>query len=225
MLRDLTFPLLLGFIGITVLCGLGVWQVKRLEWKTQILEKIEEKISAEPTELPSISKKETDQYLSVFLTGMLGSREIHVLTSKKNAGPGFLVISPLELPNGKSIMVDRGFIPEVQKSANRFSGKVNLIGNLLWPNEIDIFTPNPNIDKNIWFGRDLSKMARYLGVDPILVVTRNISPSGMPEPQRIGINIPNNHLNYAVTWFSLAFVWFGMTILLIYRITKQDLKS
>ena len=122
-------------------------------------------------------------------------------------------------------MVDRGFIPEVQKSANRFSGKVNLIGNLLWPNEIDIFTPNPNIDKNIWFGRDLSKMARYLGVDPILVVTRNISPSGMPEPQRIGINIPNNHLNYAVTWFSLAFVWFGMTILLIYRITKQDLKS
>ena len=221
--RPLFFPVVLGTLGVLFLCGLGAWQLQRLEWKTKILKNIEQKIVAEPIELPKNLKKQTDQYLSVSVTGAVQLNELHVLTSLKNIGPGFLVISPLKLRDGRLIMVDRGFIPEDEKDVQRISGKIKVIGNLLWPNEIDGFTPDPNIKKNIWFGRDLLGMSEHLGTLPILVVARETSFPDQTLPQRVGVNIANNHLSYAVTWFSLACVWFGMTILLVYRIKKNKI--
>ncbi len=222
MARQLVFPVVFGALGVITLCLLGYWQLQRLDWKNQMLEKIEQKIVADPVELPKSISQQSDQYLSVIVSGEIQSNEIHVLTSKKNMGPGFLVISPLKLQDEKLIMVDTGFIPVSKKDTTRVSGKIKVIGNLLWPNEIDGFTPDPNIKKNIWFGRDLIRMSEYLGTDPILVVARKTSPSTEASPQRIGINIANNHLNYAITWFSLACVWFGMTILFVYRIKKYS---
>ena len=216
--RQLVFPVIFGVLGVSVLCGLGTWQLQRLDWKTQILANIEERILAKPVELPKNLKQQSDQYLSVVVTGEIKAREIHVLTSVKSIGPGFLVISPLELQNGKLIMVDRGFIPVAKKNLVRIPRTIKVIGNLLWPNEIDSFTPDPNIEKNIWFGRDLMRMSEYLDTDPILMVARKTSPPSEILPQRVGVNIANNHLSYAITWFSLACVWFGMTILLVYRI-------
>ena len=220
MHSKLIFPLLFGTVGIIILCGLGTWQVQRLAWKTKIITDIAMKIGAEPRELPKDRNEEKDQYLSVSVTGIVQPKEIHILTSLKNIGPGFLVISPLKLLSGKVIMVDQGFVPEVQKNSLRRRGKISVIGNLLWPNEIDGFTPSPNTEKNIWFGRDLKIMAEYLGTDPVLLVARDVSPSGMPSTQGVGVHIVNNHLSYAITWFALAGVWFGMTILLVYRMRK-----
>ena len=220
MFRKLVFPLILGIFGVTVLSGLGVWQLKRLGWKTEILENIQNKITAEPVKLTEDLKKQKDQYLSVAIMGEIQPQEIHVLTSVRNLGPGFLVISPLKLRNGRLIMVDKGFIPHDQKNVVRSHGPIKLIGNLLWPNEIDSFTPEPNIEKNIWFGRELDRMSDYLGTEPVLVVARTTIPKGAPLPQKIGLHIANDHLSYAVTWFSLACIWFGMTILLVYRIKK-----
>ena len=222
MLKKLVFPISFGVFGVVVLCSLGTWQLQRLEWKTAILTNIEQRISADPTELIPPLIQEKDQYRSVVLTGDIQAQEIHVLTSLKNIGPGFLIISPLELPDGKLIMVDRGFVPEKEKNLIRSIGRAKIIGNLLWPNEIDSFIPAPNMQKNIWFGRDLTKMAEYLGTDPILVVVRNMDPVGKPLPQRVGVQLSNNHLNYSITWFSLACVWFGMTSLLVYRIKKSN---
>ncbi len=221
MKRELVFPIALGLVGITLLCSLGVWQLKRLDWKTKILVSIEQRIFSEPRQIPSILVKDRDQYLSVKSSGIIQSQEIHVLTSLKNIGPGFLVISPLKLSNGDKIMIEKGFIPETEKNLDRFVGEASIVGNLLWPNEIDGFTPEPNIEKNIWFGRDLNRMAEYLETDPVLVIARAISPAGKPLPQRVGAHIANNHLSYAITWFSLACVWLGMTILLVYRIKKH----
>ena len=220
MNRKLVFPLLLGLVGVFLLLYLGIWQIQRLYWKTTILKNIEQKIVAKPIELPITPDPEDDQYRSVVVSGVIQPQEIHVLTSLKAVGPGFLVINPMILQNGRTIMVDEGFIPEDQKNSLRRQGKVKIIGNLLWPNEIDSFIPDPNIEKNIWFGRDLNKMAEFLGADPILVVVRKISPPNTALPQRVGVHMSNNHLSYAITWFSLAFVWFGMTILLVYRIKK-----
>ena len=73
----------------------------------------------------------------------------------------------------------------------------------------------------MWFARDLEKMSKHLKTDQVLVVLTHSEPSGDPTPQQIGIHIANDHLGYAITWFSLAVVWFGMTILLVYRIRKQ----
>ena len=216
------FPIALGLSGISVLIMLGVWQLQRLDWKNNLLSNIEQKITAEPVLLMEELTELDDQYRSVMVEGDILPGEIHVLTSLKNIGPGFLVIVPFALADGKIIMVDRGFIPEAEKNLSRSHGKVKLVGNLLWPNETDGFTPDPDVKKNMWFARDLEKMSKHLKTDPVLIVMRQSEPIGKPAPQLIGVHIANDHLGYAITWFSLAVVWFGMTILLVYRIKKQQ---
>ena len=215
------FPIALGLSGISVLIMLGVWQLQRLDWKNNLLSNIEQKITAEPVLLMEELTELDDQYRSVMVEGDILPGEIHVLTSLKNIGPGFLVIVPFALADGKIIMVDRGFVPEAEKKLNRSNGKVKLVGNLLWPNETDGFTPDPDVKKNMWFARDLEKMSNHLKTDAVLIVMRQSEPVGKPVPQQIGVHIANDHLGYAITWFSLAVVWFGMTSLLVYRIKKQ----
>ena len=216
------FPIALGLSGISVLIMLGVWQLQRLDWKNNLLSNIEQKITAEPVLLMEELTELDDQYRSVMVEGDILPGEIHILTSLKNIGPGFLVIVPFALADGKIIMVDRGFVPEAEKKLNRSNGKVKLVGNLLWPNETDGFTPDPDVKKNMWFARDLEKMSNHLKTDEVLIVVRQSEPIGKPVPQQIGVHIANDHLGYAITWFSLAVVWFGMTILLVYRIKKQQ---
>jgi surfeit locus 1 family protein len=215
------FPIALGLSGISVLIMLGVWQLQRLDWKNNLLSNIEQKITAEPVLLMEELTELDDQYMSVMVEGNILPGEIHILTSLKNIGPGFLVIVPFALADGKIIMVDRGFVPEAEKKLNRSNGKVKLVGNLLWPNETDGFTPDPDVKKNMWFARDLEKMSNHLKTDAVLIVMRQSEPVGKPVPQQIGVHIANDHLGYAITWFSLAVVWFGMTSLLVYRIKKQ----
>lgn len=217
------FPIFLGLGGVGILVMLGVWQLHRLDWKNDLLYNIEQKITAEPVQLIGDLSEVNDQYRSVIVEGDIQPGEIHVLTSLKNVGPGFLTVVPLKLINGRVIMVDRGFIPEVEKELERSRGRVKLVGNLLWPNETDGFTPAPDVKKNMWFARDLKKMSKHLKTDQVLIVMTQSEPAGAPTPQRIGIHIANDHLGYAITWFSLAAVWFGMTSLLVYRIKKQQI--
>ena len=216
------FPIFLGLFGVTILVILGVWQVYRLDWKNDLLYNIEQKITAEPIKLMEGLSEAKDQYRSVIVEGDIQPGEIHVLTSLKNTGPGFLIVVPFKLIDGRVVMVDRGFIPEEEKKLDRSLGRVKIVGNLLWPNETDGFTPAPDIEKNMWFARDLKKMSNHLKTDQVLVVMAHSEPEGDPTPQRIGIHIANDHLGYAITWFSLAVVWFGMTILLVYRMRKQQ---
>ena len=94
----------------------------------------------------------------------------------------------------------------------------SVVGYLFWPNETDYFTPEPNLKRNIWFSRDLEKMESFLKAQPILVVaTENrLDPSiKMQEPTQ---QIPNNHLQSAVTWFMMSILWFGMSAYFIYKI-------
>ena len=223
MYLKLIFPLVLGVVGIVILIMLGTWQLQRLDWKNTLLDNIEQKITAEPVQLTEELSEVKDQYRSVIIEGVIRPGEIHVLTSLKSMGPGFLVVVPFELVDGKIIMVDRGFIPEAEKNLERSRGRVKILGNLLWPNETDSFTPAPDAKKNMWFARDLKKMSNQLKTDEVLVVMRESTPTGTPLPQPIGIHIANDHLGYAITWFSLAVVWFGMTSLLVYCIKKQPL--
>ena len=83
--------------------------------------------------------------------------------------------------------------------------------------------PEPDRTGNIWFARDLPVMAAALGTAPVLVVASGIRPDPphMPEPLRLAANVPNDHLEYAITWFSLAAVWLAMTAYLIWRIRRR----
>ena len=218
------FALVLGIGGVAVLLWLGFWQLDRLDWKEAKLAEIGTRMTADPVAVPEAASEAADNYLRVRAEGRLVGPEIHVLTSKKFVGPGFLVIRKLELADGRAVLVDLGFVPEDQKTTDRPEVEVAVTGNLLWPNEIDPwFTPEPDLPGNRWFARDLPAMADTLGATPLLIVASAVDPAAppMPEPVRVAANVPNDHLQYAITWFSLAACWLAMTAYLIWRIRRR----
>ena len=223
MKKKWPFVVLIAIPGLVVLLCLGIWQTKRLAWKETLLENISNNLRAEPSPLAKGVKKLEHNYKKVKVKGVLEPKSIFILTPIKGSGAGFRVISPLKLEGGSKILVDRGVIKEQRKPYLKTSAQPRLIvGYLSWPNETDYFTPEPNLKRNIWFSRDLEKMAKFLKTQPILVVaTENrLDPSiKMRDP----INeIPNNHLQYAITWFMMSILWFGMSVYFVY---KKDLKE
>ncbi|MBE9476856.1 MAG: SURF1 family protein [Proteobacteria bacterium] len=223
MTKRMIFPIILGLTGIAILLYLGTWQVQRMAWKNTMLAQISSRIAAEPADLPAKPNPEFDNRLSVRVKALIGFDEAHVIFSTKRAGPGFLVIVPaLTKPDGRRVLIDMGFVPEAQKKTVRKPQTVTIVGNILWPNEVDSYTPDPNMEKNIWFARDAPKLAHHFGTESFLIVARTIETGDYgTTPQPIGLNIPNNHMEYAITWFSLALVWFGMTLYLLYRIKQK----
>ena len=222
MNRKWLFVVLVAIPGLLVLVYLGVWQTKRLSWKEALLENISYNLSVEPSLLPEKLKKIEHNYKMVMVEGSLEPTSIFVLTPIKGTGAGFRVISPLKLKDGSKILIDRGVIKEEEKARletptqHRF-----VIGYLFWPNETDYFTPEPNIKRKMWFSRDLEKMANFLETQQILVVSteNRLDPSiKMQDPTK---DIPNNHLQYAITWFMMAILWFGMSVYFVYKMTGR----
>ena len=130
----------------------------------------------------------------VKVEGSLEPRSIFILTPVKGAGAGFRVISPFRQKDGSKILIDRGVIKEKEKNRLETLGQQrSVIGYLFWPNETDYFTPEPNLKRNIWFSRDLEKMASFLKAQPILVVATEqlCGNRGIPiaAPSRIFILI------------------------------------
>jgi len=204
--------------GLLILLSLGVWQTKRLAWKEALLENIRSNLSSQPSLLPISTKKSEHNFKMVKVEGSLEPKSIFILTPVKGSGAGFRVISPFKLIDGGKILVDRGVIKERDKLLLKTSGQQrSVLGYLSWPNETDYFTPEPNFARNIWFSRDLEKMANFLETEPILVVaTENrLDPSiKMQDPTN---DIPNNHLQYAITWFMMSILWFGMSVYFVYK--------
>ncbi len=220
--RSYFFPLVIGIVGAAILCALGVWQMQRLEWKETILADIETRLSAELVPLPQNPIYENDNYRGVEVGGSLTGNALHVLTSLQPSGPGFRVIRKMETLDNRVIMLDLGYIPEVEKDAPNTDGAVFVEGNLIWPDETDSFTPLPNTDRNIWFARNVETMAEALGTEPIMVVARNLVPDFQTTPMPVTVNIANDHLEYAITWFSLMAVWIMMTLFLLWRIKREN---
>ena len=154
----------------------------------------------------------------VKVKGILEHKSIFILIPVKGSGAGFRVVTPFKLKDGSKILIDRGVIKEKEKARLETLGKERVVvGYLSWPNETDYFTPEPNLERNIWFSRDTEKMARFLEAQPILVVaTQNrLDPSiKMQDPTN---DIPNNHLQYAITWFMMSILWFGMSVYFVYK--------
>jgi len=217
--------LLFGLIGAAILVWLGTWQMQRLDWKLGILSEIEERISGDPARLPSVEDAvpERDRYQPVSLTGTVGEEEVLVLVSQKRVGAGYRVISPYTLNDGRRILLDRGFTRVDQRDADRsLSGPVEVEGNLHWPDDRTSSTPENDVAGNTWFARDVAQMADVLNTEPLLVIARNMSPSDAgvtPLPVDTS-GIPNDHLQYAITWYSLAVVWVIMTGAFIWRQRK-----
>jgi surfeit locus 1 family protein len=124
---------------------------------------------------------------------------------------------------GRRILVDRGFIDLSKSSDMQADQAVVVQGNLHWPDEVDGFTPAPDLEKNIWFARDVRALSEALQTQPILIVASQISPPDQNiKPLEIDSSaIPNDHLQYAVTWFSLAAIWIMMSGAFLWRSRKK----
>ncbi len=221
-MRAFWFLAIVGVLGCAILLSLGTWQLKRLNWKTAILAEIETRISQDAQSLPAAPDPEMDRYLPVEVQGFIGNQYLRVLVSDKAFGASYRIVSALDV-GGRYVMIDRGVVPvDEQPPAGHFD-KVHVVGNLHWPDEVDGFTPPPDVEKNIWYARDIDAMAKALDTEPVLIVLRE--PSFYDTPVRPApittAGIPNNHLQYTITWFSLAAIWGGMTVHFLRRAGTQ----
>ncbi len=222
-MRRYIFPVLLGLAGCAVLITLGVWQVQRLDWKRGILNEIEARIAAEPVALKEAPNELDDEYRAVALSGTAGERELHVLVSGTAAGTGYRVITAFETDAGRRILMDHGLLPLEAKDQVSPRAPVQVTANLIWPDDVNSSTPAPDLEKNIWFARDIGPMAEALDTERLMVVLRSTSQPDlrlMPLPVDTR-GIKNDHREYAITWFLLAAVWAAMTLYLLTRIARQ----
>ena len=95
-------------------------------------------------------------------------------------------------------------------------------GNLHWPDDRTSSTPENDVEDNTWFARDIEQMADALDTEPVMVIARNMSPpDARVTPLPVDTSgIPNDHLQYAITWYSLAVVWLIGTIALVWRLRQ-----
>ena len=230
-MRKILFPILLGIAGCAILLSLGVWQVQRLQWKTGILTEIDATIASDPIAIPAAPDPETDQFRPVATQGRLKGTPLYVLVTIEGLGPGYRYVDALETEDGRTVMVDLGWVPLAQLG-NPFTKfhVIDVTGNLHWPDDKDDWTPDPD-PKGIWFTRDVPSIAAGLNAEQTLIVARDVqlldlvtplqSYPFQPLPLDSGV-IKNDHLNYAITWFMLALVWVIMTGYLIFRIRQED---
>jgi surfeit locus 1 family protein len=223
----LVLPTILTVAALAVLLGLGTWQMQRRAWKDGLLSQIAERLAAPPIpfdEALARSRKGEDlEYTRVAVAGRwLPAREWH-LWAPSTSGPGWHVYAPLATTSGPIVIVNRGFVPDIRRDpATRPEpaqpNGVELVGLLRRPEVKSTFTPENAPDRNTWYWRDRDGMAHTLTneakvpVAPFFLDAEK-SPSAAPSGLEGGVtrlDIPNNHLQYALTWYGLAATLLGV---------------
>ncbi len=222
MRRQILAAILL-LAGLALFVSLGVWQLQRLHWKEGVIAEIAAKIDADTVALPAHPTLENDRYRPVHVAGSFEMATIYVLVSSRDFGPGYRVISPFTTDSGRRIMVDRGFVRVEEREAPRSFGAAEIEGNLHWPDERSAATPEDDVAANIWFARDVAKMAAHLDTEPVLVIARSqTDPIILPMPVTTE-GIRNKHFEYAMTWFLFALTWVMMTGFALWRIRRRKI--
>ncbi|MBK0397920.1 SURF1 family protein [Limibaculum sp. M0105] len=218
--RGIFAPIVIGVSGVAILIGLCVWQIQRMTWKEALIDTLEARLSSEPVALPA-GPDAADEFLRVRITGRFddapgghGFADAPFLTTRERE-PGYRIIQPFATSDGRHVMVDRGFLPASLKNEDGRAVRptpapaedLTLTGALRFPDE----TADPPFGArdNVWVARDLAAMARIFGTEPVLVVSETPTAVGgaWPQPMPLTVDLPNSHLNYAITWGSLALVW------------------
>jgi surfeit locus 1 family protein len=222
--RSLLLPSLLTAIALAVLLGLGFWQLERLEWKEALIARVEARTAAPAMPLPPESEwpkinAEDDEYRRVTARGRFHhDKEAHVYTvvgEKRDgySGPGYWVMTPLELTDGTFVIVNRGFVPLDRKNpatraAGQPTGEVAVTGLLRTPEQGGYFAPENEPARDAWYRRDPAEIAAARGLARVAPFTIDAdatpNPGGLPQGGETRVRFRNDHLGYAVTWFGLA---------------------
>jgi surfeit locus 1 family protein len=207
--------------ALAVLIGLGVWQLQRLQWKEGLIAEIEARTKAPPISLEEAvqraRKGEDVSYLRLGVDGRFDNGKERYLFATADGSVGWHVITPLTTAKGEVVLVDRGFVPDALKDpAARAEGEipdaVMVTGLARVPERQGTFVPDNNPKRNRWFWRDLGAMATSMfpsgapDVAPFfLEAEKSDIPGGWPVGGQTQLDLPNPHLQYAITWFAIAF--------------------
>jgi surfeit locus 1 family protein len=224
-MRRMIGPSLVGVFGVVILITLGLWQMQRMGWKEAKLAAISAMLVDAPADLPMQATSEADRYRGVMMEGAYTGELALKLDSLQGQGPGKRVIAVFATQDGRRVLVDRGIWLDGTAATPTLAHPAQVLGNLDWPQEADSYTPPPDPKTGLWFARDVPAMAKALGTEPTLIVARAPTGDGITPVPLDTSSIPNNHWQYAVTWFSLAAVWFVMTGFLLWRIRQQSSKA
>lgn len=219
--RRVWFAAPLVLLALAILLGLGTWQVKRLYWKEALMADIEERLSASPVPLADIeamAKNGGDiEYRKVSVSGTFDhARERHFFATHQGR-TGYYIYTPLTLADGRILFVNRGFVPfEMKEPATRPAGQVagevaiTGLARAVLVAKPSSLVPDNDIAKNIFYWKDLAAMASSTAIPAGRLVNLFVdadtapNPGGLPQGGVTLIDLPNNHLQYAITWYGLA---------------------
>jgi surfeit locus 1 family protein len=162
------------------------------------------------------------EYHHVRVSGrFLYDKELYLFSRGPLGAVGVDIIVPLVQENGETVLIDRGFVPEAlhdpkTREAAQIVGEVSLTGVLRLSQAPGLFTPAANPNTRLWFVKEVPSMAQAIGVSvpPILVeADATPNPGGWPLGGQTRVDFPNDHLQYAITWFGLALALLSVYLL------------
>jgi cytochrome oxidase assembly protein ShyY1 len=213
---------------IALFIGLGVWQLQRRVEKHALIAALDERLAAAPVPLSGAADwskltPDHDEFRRVSFTATYETRLDAMVYSSGSAirpdisGPGTWAFIPALLESGETIAINAGFVPNTMQDrdvqdhavARLITGKpVAMTGYMRFPETAGILTPNVEQDKRLWFSRDHLAMAQAFGWDKVapfyIDLEAPVPPSGVPKPGPLDVQLRDDHMQYALTWFSLA---------------------
>jgi surfeit locus 1 family protein len=230
--RSLLWPTLWSVFGLLLLLGLGTWQVQRLSWKEGLIAQRNAALTAAPVPLPrALDDARALEFHPVRADGeFLNDHELYLNAQSLKGDQGFHIVTPFGLSDGTILMVDRGFVPTDKRApatrdAGEIAGATSVTGLLRLPEPPGWFTPPNEPDKNSWFSIDLPAMAKAAGVGSALPfyidAAATPNPGGWPQGGQTITDLPNDHLQYAITWYALA----AALVVIYIRFAQRRLRS
>jgi surfeit locus 1 family protein len=224
------WPTLFTVPAVIVMLGFAVWQLERLAWKNDLIDKLQTRTTAAPVPLDQLSGKPADdEYRKVRLHGRFDyGHELYLIARSLNGNTGYQIVTPLVLDNGKAVLVNRGWVPDEKKdpstrAAGQVAGTVEVVGITRLNQVPGWITPHNAPDRNVWLYVDVPAMQQAAGIsqpgsDYWFAADATPNPGGYPLGGQTRIDLPNDHLQYAFTWFAFAVI-----LTVIYVIYSRNL--
>ena len=194
-------------IFVTIFCALGTWQLYRLQWKLELISEITFGLDSSPIEYSNSIKK---NYQRVSAKGKFNfDKQIYLYSLNDNGKPGYDVITPFRTNKNENVLVNRGWIkkelkknPIINKNIEDEQKIIGLLRKIYKPN---IFKPDNDLKNNIWFSINLEDLKVNSGERfNEFVIFLEDNQAKTPIPRKISIDVPNNHLKYAITWYAIS---------------------
>jgi surfeit locus 1 family protein len=215
--RPTLWPTLFSVPAILMMVGLCLWQVQRMYWKEALIAEREARVTAEPIALPVPGADLTDvEYRRVRVEGTFHhDKELYLGARSMKGNAGYHVVTPMTLADGTTVLVDRGWVPVERKAPDQraegqLAGTQIVDGVIRLPPGQAWLQPDNEPQHNMYFFVDPAGMAAALGmaVRPDLYIDAGPAPNpGLyPVGGQTHIELPNDHLQYAITWGLLALI-------------------